>query len=112
MLDFAIVVEKRDADRRQQCRAEQQEQDAERADDDGESHFGTLRSAANCGWTLATALHYASGCADGISTPAILRSMPSPHGAMLRALGARAQVSPSRNVTRAAELHQPTARCT
>src|SRR5688572_11840641 len=73
MLDFAIVVEKRDADRRQQCRAEQQEQDAERADDDGESHFGTLRSAANCGWTLATALHYASGCADGISTPAIPR---------------------------------------
>src|SRR5688572_1777658 len=38
--------------------------------------------------------------------------MPSRRGAMLRALGARAKVSPSRNVTRAAELHQPTARCT
>ena len=39
MLDLAVVVEKRDGDRRQQRRAEQQEQDAERADDDGESHI-------------------------------------------------------------------------
>ena len=38
VLELAVSVVQRDADRRQQRRAEQQEQNPERADDDGESH--------------------------------------------------------------------------